>query len=528
GEPLGGADRWVVQVALPLPVDAVEMIAVVSDVDRGRWGAARLEEGDGRLVRSAPGRIVEPFDLRPAKPDGAAEASSEATTTIVLLAPEGGRLAGRQRFRTLVTTPAVRRAEFYLDGELVESDDEAPFGARIDLGRPAARHTVEVRAYDAAGNPIGSDSIRLNEPFRSLDVSIVDLQVDPATSRLRLTTTVEHPTDLAVERVEYYHNEDLLGTATAPPWSFDGAAGAIGSTDYVRVVAYFDDGRFLEDVRLVSSPGTIEQVEVNLVQVYVVATDDDGEPVPDLDADDFRIRLRGEPQQIQRFAYADEVPLELALVIDTSPSMWPLMPDTRKAAARFLTQVVGEKDRALVVDFDTKPRVAHPLSGNLGDLLVSLGGLEAEKQGTTALYDSVIFSALELPAGQQRKAVVLLTDGDDYKSRFSLGRAIDTAKQAGVPVYVVSLAGIQDPRRRFRRTDLDALTGETGGEAYYLGYVDELGATYDKIARELRSQYLLAFPTTRQLSDDDLESIEVEVARRGLELRTVVGGRSVN
>lgn len=528
GEPLGGIDRWVAQVALPLPVDAVELVAVVSDLHRGVWGAARLEEGAGRLARSGPGRVVEPFDLRPATSDGEAAEVSAETTTIVLLAPEGGRLDGRRRFRTLVTTPAIRRAEFYLDGELVESDDAAPFAARIDLGREVARHTVEVRGYDSAGNLLGTDSIRLNEPFRSLDVSIADLAVDPASSTLRLAATVEHPTDLAIERVEYYHNEELLGASTAPPWSFEGVTGAIGSTDYVRAVAYFDDGRFLEDVRLVSSPGSVEEVEVNLVQVYVVATDEQGEPVADLDIDDFRIRLRGEPQTIERFAYADEVPLELALVIDTSPSMWPLMPDTRKAAARFLTQVVGETDRALVVDFDTRPRVAHPLSGDLGDLLVSLGGLEAEKQGTTALYDSVIFAALELPAGQQRKAVVLLTDGDDYKSRFSLGRAIDTAKQAGVPVYVVSLAGIQDPRRQFRRTDLDALTGETGGEAYYLAAVAELAPTYDEIARELRSQYLLAFPTTRQLSEEDFDSIELDVARRGLELRTVVGGRSVN
>lgn len=528
GESLADVDRWVAQVALPLPVDAVELVAVVSDAATGSWGAARLEEGDGRPARSGPGLVVESYDLRPPSPAGEAGERPAAPTTIVLLAPEGGRLRGRQRFRTLVSTPGIRRVRFYLDGESVGEDDEPPFGARIDLGEAVARHTVEVRAYDAAGALVGSDSIRLNEPFRSLDVSIVDLEIGADRSRIRFEATIDHPTDIAVERVEYYHNEELLTVAEAPPWSFAGPVGTIGSTDYVRVVAYFDDGRFLEDVRLVSSPGSSEEVEVNLVQVYVVATDRQGEPVADLGVDDFRIRLGGEPQEIQRFAYADEVPLELALVIDTSPSMWPLMPDTRKAAARFLTQVVTDEDRALVIDFDTRPRVARPLTGDLGDLLNSLGGLEAEQQGTTALYDSVIFAALELPRGQQRKAIVLLTDGDDYRSRFSLGRAIDTAQQAGVPVYVVSLAGIQDPRRQFRRTDLDTLTGETGGEAYYLAQVGELGPTYAKIARELRSQYLLAFPTARQLSEDDLGSLQVEVPGRGLRLRTVVGGRSVD
>ena len=78
---------------------------------------------------------------------------------------------------------------------------------------------------------------------------------------------------------------------------------------------------------------------MNLVQIYVVATGKDGEPVTDLTADDFEIRLNGDPQPIRRFAFADEVPLLLGLVIDTSPSMWALMPDTKKAAARFLDQV---------------------------------------------------------------------------------------------------------------------------------------------------------------------------------------------
>ena len=98
-----------------------------------------------------------------------------------------------------------------------------------------------------------------------------------------------------------------------------------------------------------------------------------------------------------------------------------------------------------------------------------------------------IFGALQLPTGQERKALVLLTDGEDTRSRFSLGRAIDTAKQSGVPVYVVSLAGLHDLRLKAPRPDIKALTLQTGGEAFYLGQMSELSPTYDRIARELRS-----------------------------------------
>lgn len=524
GRSLAGVDRWITQSAVVLPQDPGELVAVVTDGLTGRWGAARVDEEGVYLARRGPGLAIEQFDLRPARTP---EEDPREPTVITLLAPRGTELKGRHRFRTLVTAPIVARVVFTLDGEPVEIDEEAPFAARIDLGASVARHTVRIDAFDAMGNPIGSDSIRLNEPARSFDVAFSGVSLGQA-SFVSLSAEVSHPTDVPVERLEFYFNERLLETQAAPPWSVEARIGGIGQTDYVRVVAYFADGRFLEDVKLLSSLGSTEEVEVNLVQVYVVATDKQGEPVDDLAAENFEIRLRGERQEIERFAYADEVPLLLALVIDTSGSMWALMPDTKKAAGKFLTQVLTDKDQALVIDFDDRPRIAAALTDDIGDLLLSMGSLAAEKMAMTALYDSVIFGALELPSGQQRKAVVLLTDGDDTKSRFSLGRAIDTAKQAGVPVYVVSLAGIHDPRRKAPRTDINALTAQTGGEAFYLGTMGELTTTYALIARELRSQYMLAFPTERQLSEGDIESIRVSVSRPGIETRSVVGGRSVD
>jgi len=523
---LAGIDRWVAQCALVLPEDPGEMVAVITDASGDRWGAVAVEDEGDHLTRRAPGLTIEQFDLRPQR--AAKQLETTPDTAIRLLAPSGDRLSGRQRFQTLVTSGRVSRVVFFLDDRQVAEDTKAPFGTHLDLGRAATRHTVRVEAYDAARRLVGSDSIRLNEPMRSFDVSIVSVE-SASGGRLQVEAAVSHPTDVAVERLEFYYNERLVSEIASPPWTAEvDPQGEIGMTDYVRVVAYLDDARFLEDVRLLASPGASESVEVNLVQLYVVATQRDGQTVTDLTADDFEILLGGQSQQILRFAFADEVSLLLGLVIDTSPSMWALMPDTKKAAARFLTQVISDRDRALVIDFDTRPRLAAQLTDDITDLLLSLGSMIAEPQGTTALYDSVIFGALQLPAGQDRKALVLLTDGDDYKSRFGAPRAIDTAKRAGVPVYIVSLAGLHDARRQLRRLELDALTEQTGGEAYYLGAMEELGPTYDRIANELRSQYLLAFSTDRQLSEKDLESIRVKVKRPGLELRTVVGGRSIN
>ncbi len=522
---LAGVDTWVTQSRLRLPPDPGELVAVVADGLTGRWGAATVDDLGTRLSRSGPGLTVEQFDLRPAQ---APAEAPEAPTVITLLAPDGDDLKGRQRFRTLVSSPLVAKVVFTLDGEVAATDEESPYAARIDLGREVARHTIRIDAFDVMGNLIGSDSTRLNEPARSFDVSVAELVVADSPPRVSFEAVVSHPTDIPVERVEFFYNERLLDSSESPPWSVSASIEAVGLTDYVRAVAHFADGRSLEAVQLLSALGTNEQVEVNLVQVYIVATDKQGEPVNDLTAEDFEIRLRGEPQPIERFAYADEVPLSLALVIDTSGSMYALMPDTVKAAARFLAQMVSDKDEAMIIDFGDQVRTTTPTTKDIGRLLMSLGTIDADRRRRTALYDSVIYSANQLPEGQGRKAIVLLSDGEDNESRFSLGRAIDTAKEVGAPVYVVSLVGIHDPRRKGPRPFITALTEDTGGEAFYLDAMSELDGAYDKIAAEMRSQYMLAFPTEEQLTQPDIESIKVRVSRPGLELRTVVGGRSVD
>ena len=129
----------------------------------------------------------------------------------------------------------------------------------------------------------------------------------------------------------------------------------------MRVVARFADGSEIEDARLVEAAA--ERVEVNLVQVFAVVTDRDGAPRRDLSRDDFELRLAGREQTIDRFAPAEQVPLVLGLVIDTSGSMWTLMPDTRQAGSLFLARTLRAGDRAFLVDFDTRPRLAGGFDG---------------------------------------------------------------------------------------------------------------------------------------------------------------------
>ena len=275
----------------------------------------------------------------------------------------------------------------------------------------------------------------------------------PSTGPIEVAAEVTVPPRQRVERVEVYWNETLAATLNAPPWKASLGPQQSNGGDYVRVVAHLDDGQALEDVRLVGSPGSVERVEVNLVEIFTVVIDHEGTPLHDLKSEEVSVRLANKPIVLDRFGVAEDLPLDVGLVIDTSQSMEVLMDDTRNAAIRFITDLVRPKDRAFLVDFDTKPRLAHAMTKDMMDLVKAMVSLRAD--GNTALFDSIVFSILHFEEGEDRRALVLLTDGEDYKSRFSARQAGLQARAAGVPVYLLSLGGMDWLRPALKQDDLE-------------------------------------------------------------------------
>ena len=362
---------------------------------------------------------------------------------------------------------------------------------------------------------------------------------------MEVEAAVTAPAGNRIARVEVFRNDELAARLTAPPWRAKIDTPDPTLQDFVRVVAYLDDGSSLEDARLIVSPAAQERLEVNLVELNVVVLDSDERPLTNLTRADFGVRLRGRQQQIERFALADQVPLVLGLVMDTSESMWPLMPDAKQAGAQFLSQTLRDADRAFLVDFDTKPRLSQPATADLLQLMRRFNALQAD--GFTALYDAIIFSMTHFEEEPGRKALVLLTDGDDYRSRFGPKRCIQLGRQLGVPVYIISLAALRDlgpwspsgqpkapatptakPPAAVRRIVLEGITEATGGKIFYITATEQLSEAYARINQELRNQYVLAFATDRQLSQDELSKLRVEVPGRDVTVRTVVGGQRID
>jgi VWFA-related protein len=489
--------------------EEIDRIVVAAALD-GIWGAveADLEEGEP-AAESTP--IAAEWDLRTTAD------APEPAPALRLLPPLDTTVRGTARIRVLISDPTIERITFELDGRSVGEDDSAPFVAEIDFGDDGQAQEVHAVAFDGAGRRVGEDRLVVNDRAPGNRVRVD--QVQPGDGAVTVSARLEVAGGQSARRLDFYLNEQRLAQLTAPPWRASLPRPAPRPSDFVRVVAVFADGSEVEDARLVDAAA--ERVEVNLVQVFAVVTDRHGQPQRDLESGDFELRLGGRSQAIDRFAPAEEVPLVLGLVIDTSGSMWTLMPDTRQAGSRFLVQTLRSGDRAFLVDFDTRPRLASELTGDLGSLLRRFAGLTAE--GFTALYDAVIFSMLQFEREAGRKALVVLTDGDDYRSKFGAKRCIEYGRELAVPVYIIALGGMQGERRDIKKLDLDALAGSTGGRVFYIQGSEELGAAYDLIQQELRSQYLLAFNSSRPLSTDELGKIRVEVKRRGLQVRAVAG-----
>ncbi len=518
---LAGMDRWQYRQAIQIPEDLTQGVVIVEEIHTGIWGAAALDISDRSL--QGGGRRVAEWNAPRRSSDSRRSATATAGKLIRLLPPRRQPVTGKVRIDTLGADPSIGRVEFFLDDQKVATDTKSPFRTVMDFGPEAKPHVVRADAYSINDQRLGSHEIRVNQEGRSFEVRILGIDGDPSSGSAVVTAEVSTPAGRKLDRVEFFWNEELEATLTEGPFRAELTSPDPGLNDYVRVVAYLDDDSSLEDAVLLDPQSLSELVVVNLVELNVTVSDRAGHIVRGLRPEDFVIKIGGEKRPVDRFALAADVPLILGLIIDTSESMWALMTDTKKAGAQFLGATVGPLDQAFLVDFDSRPRLAQATTGDLLELFSTFSSLEPS--GLTAMYDAIIFSMLQFEEAEGRKALVLLTDGDDVQSRYGPRRCIQVGKQLGVPVYILSLAGIQNPRRGLRKIDLEGVTEGTGGRIFYISKMEQLDEAYAQINEELRSQYILSFSTERALEEGELRKIKVEVAGEELSARTVVSGQ---
>ncbi len=254
-----------------------------------------------------------------------------------------------------------------------------------------------------------------------------------------------------------------------------------------------------------------------VVPLYVTVTDASKRLVPDLTRDDFAVLDNGVPQELTVFDNEPR-PFSVAVMLDTSLSMTLDMEFLKRAAEQFLLRLTLQ-DRGIVGAFNDKIQFATGLTDDRDELIGSLNDLMYGNP--TRLWDAVDESIGRLSGVENRKVVLVFTDGDDTASKTGLGDVLKRARDEEVMVYGIgkwSTLNIQGVRQQTRPDrGLRRITEETGGGYFELKDNSELGATFTRVAQELRAQYVLGFSPSS--TDGKVHKLEVRMKRPDLNAR---------
>ena len=265
---------------------------------------------------------------------------------------------------------------------------------------------------------------------------------------------------------------------------------------------------------------------VDEVNVLFIATDKHGKFVRNLTQNDFNFLDDHKPvQSIVNFRRETDLPLKLGLIIDVSGSVRTRFDFEQEAANSFLQHVIRVGfDKAFVMGFNAKQEIRQEFTDNLQ--LLSAGIHSLHNGGGTALYDAIYHACQDKLAKEQsdrpqRRALIVLSDGDDNQSEYTLGQAVEMAQRAEVIIYAIST----DDSGLVLRGDknLEKLATTTGGRAFFPFKMKDIKNSFAAIEDELRSQYVVSYHPADFDPDGRYRSIEIMALKKDLQVRARKG-----
>jgi len=278
------------------------------------------------------------------------------------------------------------------------------------------------------------------------------------------------------------------------------------------------------------------KVNVNVVQLFFNVKDKKSALIPNLTKDDFEILEDGKPQTIKYFAAESNLPLTLGILIDSSGSQERVLHMEKQVGGAFLNEILRDKDLAFVIGFDVNVNLLQDFTNSVDVLKTALNSARIDITGGrttgtpgpggtvpvvlrgTLLYDAVYLASNdELSQQVGRKAMILLTDGEDQGSQMRITDAIEAAQKSGSIIYVLLCAD-----RRFYgsgeysgKGKMNQLTEETGGRVIVVGNKsDKLKNAFHQIANELRNQYNIGYTPTNTARDGTLRKVEIHARNK--------------
>ena len=286
------------------------------------------------------------------------------------------------------------------------------------------------------------------------------------------------------------------------------------------------------------------KAETHLIDSTISVHDAQGGLVLDLSKDDLTILEDGIPQTIRYFSRAEDLPLSIGLIVDSSGSQEKFLKEHERDIAQFLKQTLLPEDRAFAVCFGNRLKlVSDWTSGAPKDQESILSALHSYDKGQrdfpelgpkedrdlgTAFNDAVYFAATEKMANIQhrRKVLVVFSDGEENSSEHDLVETIEAAQNNDVLVYAIRYTQLQhgkmNARDRYGMRELDHLTQQTGGKSYD-SHAMQVSQAFAEISGELRSLYAVAYHSTNQANDGAFRKVVIQTKRPGIVLRARAG-----
>lgn len=281
----------------------------------------------------------------------------------------------------------------------------------------------------------------------------------------------------------------------------------------------------------------VVRVETDLVNTLFTAVDRDRHFVTTLRAEDVRIFENDAPQTVSMFQRETDRPLSLAILIDTSESQKGVMREEKLAAKAFVDAVIRPgKDRAAILSFTGVPRLEQALTGEplrlrkgIDQVRVELSPenerrlaagedplpIDQDPSGYTSIWDAIwitIQEHLSKTPDNTRRAIILLSDGDDTSSRKGKQEVIDLAVKSDVVVYSIGIRDVDFPEGKLDAGALRKVSDKTGGRAFIPTQPGDLALAFSQIDKELRSQYLIAYSPTNKNRDGSYRRIRIDIS----------------
>jgi Ca-activated chloride channel homolog len=254
-------------------------------------------------------------------------------------------------------------------------------------------------------------------------------------------------------------------------------------------------------------------LDVSRVSMLFTVSDKKHRFVTDLTKEDFEVIEGKKPQSIIEFTAETDLPLRLAILVDTSNSIRERFRFQQEAATAFIDgSVRPHQDKALVVSFDTATELVTDLTDDIGTLEKAVQGLRPG--GGTAMYEAIFFACRDKlmqdqPLYKFRRAMVILSDGEDNQSRYTRDQALEMAQKADVTIYAIST------NRSRIETDGDKVlkyfASETGGQAFFPFEASDLNQSFENISNELRHQYNVFYRPEPLKADGLYHPVEIRV-----------------